>query len=266
MNQKKPSFRQQVNDELAADGGPLNVAELARRLFSDLPEEAAKRRVRNAVDSDNSDVVRVGRATYDLLVHRLEGAHFRYRVSPCEYMAGLLYVAQDLSCVFRGFKRSESESSGFTVCDDEGREIEAKMIMRSGPWPPHVTRPISLYRKYHMLAGLDPFYAKHQLTPDDDVIITVESVHPPRYRLSVEKPGSRNEEGIRAADDDLVETCHCILKYTRQAPAGFLTQRAVGLHDFRQRPIPHLPMLLLPKDPRFIYFISRNATISASTC
>ncbi len=258
-SRSRTSFRQQVRDELAGAGGPLTISELMRRLLSDTPQETAEKRVRSALASNNRHVVRVGRGRYDLVERRLEGARFRYRVSPWECKSGLLYVADDLEFVFgAGEARGRSFADrDLTLRDGDGQTIEATPAEEWGPLPPHSRTAFGGQMRYWLIAGLGPFYRKNRLTAADDLIITVESVRPARYCLWAEKDWDRDEESIRAAGDDVVETCHFMLKYTKQAPADTLMHRLAGLYDFRRGPAPYLPMLLLPRDPRFIFFDMR---------
>ncbi len=251
------SFRQQVMDELAAAGGPLSISEMTQRLFDeDMPTRAAEQRIRSAVGTDNQGVVRVGKGTYDLVERRLEGARFRYRVSPWELKAGLLYVSKDFEFVFRTLDKTDR--TGFAernlTLSSDGRPLEASTAQTMGPSPPHVKSPLHDQVLFKLIVGLGPFYREHEMTPSDDLIITVQSLRHSRYDLSVQRAGARDDEAIQAADEEIVEICHSMLKYTKEAMPEMLLQRLIGLYDFRQGPAPHLPMLLLPRDPRFIFF------------
>ncbi len=106
------------------------------------------------------------------------------------------------------------------------------------------------------MPGSGPFCSEHQLTPSDDLIIAVQSACPLRYSLSVERAGSRDDDAIKAANEKVTERCYDLLNRTRNKKSDdfSLMYRLAGVCDFRRGPIPHVPMLLLPRDPRFVVF------------
>lgn len=42
----------------------------------------------------------------------------------------------------------------------------------------------------------------------------MENVRPPRYRLSVEKVGERDDDGVKSVDDNVVDVCYSILNFS----------------------------------------------------
>ncbi len=254
------SFHKQVADALVAAGGPLAVSQLAERLLGGMPRRAAEKKVRAALKMKYDTVVRVGRNTYDLIERRLRGARFRYRPSPTELQAGILHVDGDLMFMFSSWQdNTRFDRRHLDLSDGQGRRIDARSLFMKGPQPPHLRggHPVFIRpRRYALIAGLGSFYSEHRVTTSDDLMIGVKSTCPPRYSLSVERAGSRDDDAIQAADDKLTETCYDLLNRTRNKRSDdfSLMYRLAGVCDFRRGPIPHVPMLILPRDPRFVVF------------
>ena len=253
---KEPSFRERVISTLAASEKPLALDELAEQLLPGTPRKRALSKLRTAVGSDNIYVVRVAENTYDTVEKQMLGSRFRYRVSPTELAGGLLHIADDLDFLFRPFserERGNFQEAHLALIDDEGQELEVETIVTRGPSPPHITETYMRRIMYRLIEGLDDLYDAYGLTSSDDLIITVESIRPPRYRLSVEKARSRDDAQVAAADERMLQACTDLLKYTGQASADALMRRLVGVWDAPGE-VPHLPMFLLPRDSRYLYF------------
>ncbi|GEM_PF-4006763 len=259
MSERKPSFRQQVMDLLNDSGRAMTVDEMAEKLLPDLSRKRAHGKIRSALGTDNDLAVRVGRGRYDLLLRRLIGARIRYRPSVSEVNHGVLNVSHDLSLVFSSFDDSKKKFTemDLIVTDEEGNEIPVRTSNPGGPRPPHLKEeffPDLRYVFYRLLLGIDVFFEDNDFTLGDELVIEIVDLAPPHYRMTVEKEGERDEEQIRAADAQLVETCYNILKYVREETPDDLMRKLAGLHDFSRGVAPHLPMYVLPRDSRFLYF------------
>ncbi|MEW6685392.1 MAG: plasmid pRiA4b ORF-3 family protein [Candidatus Edwardsbacteria bacterium] len=239
MNRPK-SLKKQIYDLLKTSQNALSIEEIILGLEKVTSIKKTKQQIRNALSAyDCKEIIRVGKETYNLLSHMVNGIYYRYTLSEQEILNGILSCDDELGFIFDPYENRRKRQ--IKIFKDNTLITETKLEF-CGPFGSPRLR----------ITGLSEWIRKEKLSTDDDIIIEVVDIDSGLYKFIPEKKFQRNEEVIQKKNKEVTEIIIGILNRIDRKSCWpkELTKRVTGLYSYRDNCPPDNLTKIVEKDER----------------